>query len=72
MEYTDLTGGTSVKITFSNFRQEPYTSAVHPNPLWIAPSTPTECSGDVHVFACQKCRTCKCGKARLCVVKVTK
>lgn len=28
-------------------------------------STPTECSGDVHVFPCKKCGECRCGKARI-------
>ena len=26
---------------------------------------PRECSGDVHVFPCPHCATCKCGKATL-------
>jgi len=30
---------------------------------WPAP--PTECGGDVHVFPCSRCMTCKCGKATL-------
>ena len=30
---------------------------------------PTECSGDVHVFPCKRCRTCKCGKATLSAKK---
>jgi hypothetical protein len=28
-------------------------------------TTPTVCSGDVHVFPCPHCKTCKCGKAHL-------
>jgi hypothetical protein len=36
-------------------------------PQWnlTVPQPPTECSGDVHVFPCQRCNTCKCGKATL-------
>lgn len=30
---------------------------------------PTECSGDVHVFPCAKCKECKCGKAKLSASK---
>lgn len=26
---------------------------------------PAECSGDVHVFGCSHCETCKCGKAKV-------
>lgn len=31
----------------------------------VWPSAPTECSGDLHVFICQRCGVCKCGKAKL-------
>jgi len=35
-------------------------------PIYIhTTSTPTECSGEVHIFPCQKCGECKCGKARM-------
>jgi hypothetical protein len=29
------------------------------------PPAPTECRGDVHVFLCQRCGECECGKAKL-------
>jgi hypothetical protein len=30
------------------------------------PPYPREnCAGDVHVFHCERCKTCRCGKARL-------
>jgi hypothetical protein len=43
----------------------PYTTY----PYWTFPSwqavtvSPTECSGDIHVFPCPHCNKCKCGKA---------
>lgn len=51
-----LSGGTSAYPAYQN----PYAGYWH-----IGPTTPTECSGDVHVFPCKKCRDCKCGKAKL-------
>jgi hypothetical protein len=38
-----------------------------PEPMWTNTyqTVPTECSGDVHVFACKKCGECKCGKAKI-------
>ena len=28
-------------------------------------TTPRVCSGDTHVFPCQRCNTCQCGKAKV-------
>ena len=31
---------------------------------WPTVWTPTECSGDVHVFACEHATVCKCGACK--------
>lgn len=33
------------------------------------PAKPTECSDGIHVFPCQRCGECKCGKAKLASAK---
>lgn len=56
-------------LTTGNVSIWPYDHTFYPQTLpattgyWHVVESPRECSGDVHVFPCPHCATCKCGKA---------
>ena len=64
----DYTGSGTIWIDPNYYQPWPYWGP-WTWPTVVSPQPPRECSGDVHVFPCPHCATCKCGAA---TVKRTK
>lgn len=59
--YGDVTTGATVPMnTGGDYMYWPYHQYWYPV---YQPVTPTQCAGDIHVFPCPHCATCKCGGA---------